>query len=535
MTRRSCANLAVLGARIRTLDPELPAASAVAIRAGTIIAVGSDAEVRQTCDARTEIVDLGGAAVVPGLIDSHSHPFNGSLEAVGADLTGLRTLDEVRSALAAERRRCGDGEWVRGYALAYEAFAGTGIHGAAILDAVQGAPTYLQFFDFHTALATPAALALAGVDGPRTFADTAEVVCLDGRPTGELRESAAGLVERVIPEPSAAERLVLYRATLARMNEAGLTGACVMLGRPGLFDEIRELEARGDLKMRLWVPLHQPPGVTDDEVDEHLRLRDERGLRWRGGIAKFFIDGVVESGTSWLCEPDTRGGSTRPFWPTEARYAEIVARFARAGFQVATHAVGDRAVRAALDAYRNAGPPPTGRHRIEHIETLQDADVPRFAAEDVAASMQILHMENNSGDQTDPWSQTLGPERCARAFRARDLVDSGAILPLGSDWPVARYDPRRGMGWARLRRAPGDPGQLPYLAGQALTGLEALHGYTTAPSRVIGEAHLSGMVRAGYRGDLTAFAEDPVDLDADRLLELPVVLTVVDGEICHRA
>jgi predicted amidohydrolase YtcJ len=535
VNRRTSADLAVIGARIRTLDPERPRASALAVRDGTLIAVGDDAAVRDACDARTEVLDLRGTHVTPGLIDSHSHPFVGSLGAVGADLTGLRRLDDVLAALAAERRRCGDGAWVRGFALAYEAFEGVGIRGDVIAEAVQGSPAYLQFFDFHTALATPAALAMAGVDGPRTFDEGAEIVCIDGRPTGELRESAAfHLVERAIPEPTSAERLELYRRTLSRMNATGLAGACVMLGWPALFDEIRELEARGDLTMRVWVPLEQPPGVTDDEVAAHLALRDEGGRRWRAGVAKFFIDGVVEPGTSWLYEPDTAGGSTHPFWPSEQRYAEVVGRFIGADFQIATHAVGDRAVRAALDAYR-AGAPPTGHHRIEHIETLQDHDLPRFAAEGVAASLQPLHMENMSGDQSDLWSRMLGPERCERAFRTRDLADSGAIVALGSDWPVARFDPRRGMGWARLRREPGEPEQMPYVANQALAAIETLHGYTTAPARIVGEADRSGMIRPGYRADLSGFAGDPVETDADALPDLPVTLTVVDGEIVHHA
>jgi predicted amidohydrolase YtcJ len=148
--------------------------------------------------------------------------------------------------------------------------------------------------------------------------------------------------------------------------------------------------------------------------------------------------------------------------------------------------------------------------------------------------MQPLHMENNSADKTDPWSRTLGPERSARAFRTRDLWDSGALVCLGSDWPVARFDPRRGMGWCRLRREPGHPERGAYGPDQALSGLETLLGYTRNPAQLVGEGNLNGCIREGYRADLTAFAEDPVDLDPDQLLELPVTLTVVDGTVRHR-
>jgi predicted amidohydrolase YtcJ len=520
---------------VRTLDPGRPFASAVAIRDGVIIDVGDDAQIRELGDATTEVIDLAGACVVPGLIDSHIHPFHGAQTAVGADLTGLRTLEEVRAALATERARSANG-WVQGYALAYEAFTDTGIHGALINEAVAGAPALVSFFDFHTALATPAALEHAGVDGPRVFPAVAEVVCADGVPTGELREDAAvALVRDAIPPFSHDQRLAAYTATLRSLNAVGITGCCVMLGSPALYDECRELEASGDLSVRAWVPLHLVPDVSDDQVDEFLLLAGARGRLWRGGVAKFFIDGVVEPGTAWLYEPDTNGQGRLPFWPDPYRYSELVTRFTRAGFQCATHAVGDRAVRAALDAYQAAGVPPTGHHRIEHIETLKDQDLPRFAEERVAASMQPLHLRYNQADRSDPWSRALGRERCDRGFRTREVLDSGAILALGSDWPVAGYDPRLGMGWARLRRDPGRPDLGQYNAEQAITGLEALDGYTTQPARIVGEARKQGRIMRGFRADLSCFAEDPVDTDADSLLELPVAATIVDGRVVYRA
>ncbi len=531
---RAFADGAIIGARIRTLDPARPAASAVAWRDGTIIAVGDEAAVRECCDARTVIRQLAGTGLVPGLTDSHIHPFHGADSAVGADLTGLRTLEQVLAALRAERASCAAGQWVQGYALTYEAFEETGIDGALFERAVGDAPALITFFDFHTALASPSALRLAGVDGPRTFAEASEIVCLQGIPTGELRERAAmELVRDAIPEPTHAERLERIRGTLRGLNANGITGAHVMLASAGLYDVYRELDEAGDLTVRCVVPLHQAPGVSDEAVEADLALRDVRGRTWRGGAAKFFIDGVVEPGTAWLDEPDSAGTGVTPFWPDPARYAGLVGRFARAGFQCITHAVGDRAVRAALDAYRDAGAAPGVMHRIEHVETLQDHDLPRFAVENVAASMQPLHMENNSGEQTDPWSRMLGTERANRAFRTRDLIDSGALVALGSDWPIARYDPRRGMGWARLRREPGRREMVPCIASQALTPLEALHGYTIAPARLAGEGAVAGRIAVGCRADLTAFAADPVEIDADELLDLPVVLTILGGRVVH--
>ncbi len=529
------ASLLLVNANVRTLDPSRPTAEAVAIADGKIVAVGDMHDVADRRGPRTEVVDLAGAALYPGLVDSHLHPFLGTQHARGADLTGLRTLDEVLDALHEERLRCGEGEWVHGFALAYEVFDDTGIRADVIDRAVGGAPALLHFFDFHTALVSTAALSAARIEGPRRFDEEAEIVCADGTPTGELREQAAiSLVAEVVPERTEQELLSAYRDTFRRMNECGLTGAHVMIGTPALLDTCRELEERNWLTMRLVVPMHQEPAIGDDEVAARLALVHEHGRLWRAGSAKFFIDGVVETGTAWLLEPDTRGRGTHPFWPDPARYAELVGRFARAGFQCITHAVGDRAVRAALDAYRAAGAAPGVRHRVEHIETLDDADLPRFAAEGVVASMQPIHLEGMSPGRTDPWSRSLGPERCDRAFRTRDLLASGAVLALGSDWPVARFDPRRGMAWARLRREPGRHDALPYGADQVLGPLEALAGWTTAAAYTVGEEHLNGRVAPGYRADLTATASDLVDTPADELLDVPVVLTVVDGEIVHR-
>ena len=528
------AELAVLGARIRTLDPAQPLVSAVAVAGGSIVAVGSDSEVRELCGSSTELIDGAGLHVTPGLVDSHQHPFHGAEETRGVNLGGLATLAEVQAALRAERDRVGGDAWVRGYSLEYAVFTGGRIASEAIDGAVRGAKAYLTFYDFHTVLASTAALAAAGIDGPRRFVDASEIVCMDGVPTGEIREASAfEPVYALIPEPSEAERLALYAAALARMNACGLTGVHAMDGTPATFSTCRALEQRGDLTVRLVVPLTVNPGTPAAEQDRWLALRDERGLLWRAGAAKFFIDGVVEPGTAWLYEPDASGLGRLPLWPDPERYAAAVARFARAGFQCITHAVGDRAVRAALDAYRAAGRHGSAPHRIEHLETLQDHDLGRLAAEGVTASMQSSHQQWMNAEATDPWSTALGPERTARAFRTREILRSGAGLALGSDWPVASLDPRDGLAWARLRRTPGHPERAAMQPQQRLSGLEALAGYTTGASAAIGEQAVSGRIAVGYRADLTGFAGDPVETDPDELAALPVRLTVVGGRVVH--
>lgn len=530
-------DLALVGARVRTLDPERPAAEAVAIAGGEIVAVGSAAEIREL-GAAVETIDLHGAVVVPGLTDSHIHPLQGALDTRGADLRELSTLDEVREALAAERRRCAPGQWVLGFGLEYGVFQESGIGGELFEDVVEGSPAFLTFMDLHTAVATPRALELAGVTGPRTFTENAEIVCRDGAPTGELREWAAlATVERAMPRPTDAERYELHAAALREQAAAGLTGGHAMDGTLTTHDLLRELEANGDLVQRFVVPFTIVPESQPEDWEALLPHRDDGGRRWRAGVAKFFIDGVIDAGTGWLYEPDSEGEGTLPFWPDPSHYRRAVATFARAGFQCATHATGDRGVREALDAYREAAAAPLrGRHRIEHIETLQPRDLPRFAAEGVVASMQAQHMLWCEPDRSDNWSRRLGPERSApgRAFPIRSLLESGAVVALGSDWPVARFDPRLGLSAARLRRSPGKQDRPPY-DDEAIDGIAALAGYTTNAAATVGEEARLGRIRPGFAADLTVFADDPVACDADELPELPVVLTLLDGDIVHRA
>jgi predicted amidohydrolase YtcJ len=532
--RRVYVDRAIVGAHVITLDPTQPEATGVAFRDGTIVAVGDDAEIREVCDSRTELVDATGTVVVPGLVDSHAHPLWAADVTLGVDCHPCRSLADLRRLLADERAAVGPDGIVRGWGADYALFADTGLDGRA-LEEVAGGDALLTFFDCHTYLATPAVLERAGVRGPESFPDNSQIVCRDGKPTGELREAGAfARVFETVQAPSRSEQLDRIAAHFARLNAAGLTGVHVMDGTPASFATLRELEASGRLTVRLVAALRCQPGMSDEELEQWRGLRAERGTLWRGGVAKFFIDGVIETGTAWLEEPDTEGEGLQPFWPDPGRYAREVRAFAAAGFQCVTHAIGDRAVRCALDAYAAAGARPGVRHRVEHAETLPDDQLRRFAAEGVVCSMQPPHMQWRQSDGSDDWARRLGAERAARAFRTGDVLASGAILALGSDWPVAHFDPREGMAWARLRRRPGERDTPAFEPEQALAGTAALAGYTSAAALAVGEERLAGRIAVGARADVTGFAEDPVVLDGDDLADLPVTLTVVGGRVVHQ-
>ena len=532
--KRAAADGAILGARIRTLDPERPTASAVAWSDGTVIAVGDDATVREHCDSRTEVLDAAGAAIVPGLVDAHFHPLLGiEWTQGGVDLMSCQTLNEARSLLAEAHQNRGDG-WVIGYGLPYAVFPEGVVDGSLLADAVEGAPAYVSLYDGHAAVVTPRALELAGVSGPVALAANSEVVCRDGRPTGELREAPAeDLVRAAMPELTDEAR---YRMTVEHFrawNALGLTGVHAMDGTAETFAMLRELEERGDLTLRMVVALSQRPGDSAEHRQDLLGMRDEHGRLWRAGAAKFFIDGTVEAGTAWLFEPDTKGESTLPYWPDPQEYFDTVSLLARAGFQCITHAIGDRAVKAALDAYLKAGHAPGVMHRVEHIETVRDEELARFAPEQVVASMQPVIMTQSYDVEEPMWPTRLGPERAARGWRYGELLRSGATVVLGSDWPIAWPDPRRGIATAILQRTPGRPDAPVIFPEQALTPQQALSGYTLACAETVGEADRAGRIREGFRADFTGLAEDPVAVGPDTLIDLPVTLTVVAGRTVH--
>ncbi|MFB7634501.1 amidohydrolase [Streptomyces sp. NPDC056149] len=537
----AAADTILVGARVRTLDPARPRAGAVALKDGRIAAVGDAADVRHWRGAATEVIDLAGATLVPGLTDGHSHPLWGVEMATGLDLTAVRDLAGLRAELAAAVREVPRGGWLTGWGLDHNAFGDRPIHRDLIEDALGGAPAFLRLYDGHSALASGRALKAAGITGPRDFAQRASVVCDDvGRPTGHLVEHAAmNLVLPAMPRPSSAHRRLRLLGLLREMAAAGLTGAHVMDMEDADAPELLAgIEADGHLPVRLRLAPWCMPGIDADGLDHLVALQRRAGRRWRIGGVKFFMDGTVEGGTAWLERPDCHGQGTDAFWPDPAAYTHAVHHLDRAGVRTATHAIGDAAVRHVLDTVELLGDPRPGarhRHRIEHIETVPDAQLPRFARLGVAASMQPTHTHYTRADHTDAWSRRVGAERAGRAWRCRDLRDAGAVLVLGSDWPIAHHDPRQVLATARLRRPAGCPEVAPVTPGQALTGLQALEGLTAHAALAAGEEAEAGRIAPGFRADLTALAVDPVAAPADEVATAPVRLTVTGGHLTHRA
>ncbi|MFI5527773.1 amidohydrolase [Kitasatospora sp. NPDC051853] len=527
-------DLVVLAARVHTLDPARPRATAVAVRDGLITAVGDARDARDWRGPGTELLDLGAATLVPGLTDGHSHPALGLEMAAGTDFSAVRDLDGLRAALTAAERTDG---WVVGWGLDHNAFGGRPIH-RELLESVLGpdVPVFLRLYDVHSALVSGAALRAAGIDGPRTFAQRATVVCdADGVPTGHLIEHAAmDPVTAILPRRPLAERRDELLGLLTDMAATGLTGTHVMDAGGEVLDLLRAIEERDELPLRLRINPWCMPGTDRDGLDELAALHGTAGRGWLVGGVKLFMDGTVEGGSAWLEHGDCHGQSREGLWLDPAEYTAAVHHLHAAGVRTATHAIGDAGVRHVLDTVAALGPDGRMRHRVEHIETLPREQAVRFAQLGVIASMQPGHCSFTRADGTDEWARRLGPERAALAWPCRTLRDTGAVLVLGSDWPVANSDPREVLAFAQLRRAPGTD-IPPVVPEQGLTALMALEGCTTHAAVAAGEGDRAGRIAPGMRADLTALGLDPLTVPADELAQSPVALTVSNGRITHRA
>lgn len=537
-------DLIILADTIHTLDgrpAQSPAPQAVAVQDGVIAAVGSRSDAENWPAA--EVIDFGAAVLTPGLVDCHIHPVFGLELTRGIDLSGATDLAGVRALLRAEAEAAPAGDWVRGWGLDPNVFGSAAAHRELIDDVVSGRPCLIRLFDGHSALASSGALELAGITGPRAFDQASEVVCdPSGRPTGLLLEAAAiELVAQVMPAESFDERKARLAEFFTQFARSGLTGAHVMDCGEGSLELFRALEDEldGGLPLRLRISPWCMPGSGEEDWQ---RLAEQIGLggkRWEVAGIKLFVDGTVDNGTAWLFEPDAYGESVAPFWPRPEEYAAAVRYFAGRGIPTATHAIGDAGVAAVLDAFESL--PPAVRsvaqdavHRIEHLETVPDALIGRFSRAGLVASMQPSHCTHYSrADHSDNWSTRLGTERANNAWRCADLRAAGTTLGLGSDWPIAPFEPLPILADAQLRRRSGRPGEQPIAPGQALTAFQALEGYTSHAAKAAGEWAVSGSVTVGKRADFTVFDADPLSVAPDDLATAQVLATFVDGRVQH--
>ena len=514
-------------------------AEAVAIRGNKILLVGSNRDVKRLRRVSTTMVDAHGAAVVPGFNDSHLHLLSGGLAFSELDLSGATTLEVVKASIADYAAAHGDREWIIGRGWIYDAF--DGLPTKQQLDAlVPDRPAYLTAYDGHTGWANSRALKLAGITR-KTRNPANGTIAKDqrtGEPTGALSEQAMDLMEQALPQPTRAEQLDALRHAIGEAHKFGVTSVQNASGSPDELDLYGTLRESGDLELRAYNALSVDPTITETDLDrlDAIRKKYPDDPLLKAGAIKLIVDGVVESHTAALLAPYADVASSGHPNYTPAQLNRLVTLLDRRGWQVLIHAIGDRGVRMALDAFevaQAANPPPARgrRHRIEHIETIDPVDVPRFAKLGVIASMQPLH-SNPAPELMRLWSKNLGPDRAARGWLYGSLLKSGARVAFGSDWPVVTLDPRLGLHVATTRTSPEGLPDGGWLPEERLTLEQALDAYTAGAAFASFDEQRKGTLAPGMLADLVVLTSDIFAPDA-KLLDAQVALTIFDGRVVY--
>jgi predicted amidohydrolase YtcJ len=523
------ADLVLRGGQVLTMNPDQPEASAVAVRGDRVVAVGSEADIAPLIGPATRVIELGGRTVTPGLVDGHAHlhGLGSALESVS--LRGITSPEEAARRAAGAAAELPAGVWVTGRGWDQNLWTPREFPHHRVLDqAVPDRPVALHRIDGHALWASAAAMKLAGISAATRDPEGGRIVRDDrGAPTGVFIDEAMGLIESHIPEPDAAvlRRRITRAAKLAVAS--GLTGVHDMGIDDALVAVYEDMAAAGELPLRVQGYL-----AGDAEVVAGLARRpiqpdsgaDYFSLR---GV-KIFADGALGSRGAALLEPYSDDPGNEGLMITPPDVLERMARQAAdAGWQLAIHAIGDAANRAVLDAYEaalRAHPDKDLRFRVEHVQVVAPADLPRFGALGVLASMQPTHATSDM-----PWAEDrVGPQRIRGAYAWRSLLDSGARIVAGSDFPVEEVSPLLGLHAAITRQDRQGKPAGGWYPDQRMTLAEVLRAFTVEPAFAGFVEQHRGALRPGQVADITVYDRA---LTETSLVQTGIDMTVVGGRI----
>jgi predicted amidohydrolase YtcJ len=545
----AAADTVVINARIYTVNPLQPWAEALAIHDGKIVAVGTTREIAARRGPSTHVIDAQGRLVLPSFTDCHIHFLDGSLSLLQVNLDEARTVGEIQRKVKQYADAHPDLAWILGRGWNYTVFNPSGLPDKRYLDEiVPGRPVYLESFDGHSWWANSKALQLAGI-ARATIDPVGGTIVRDektGEPTGAIKEDAADdVVRRVIPPPS---REQIAAALTLGMHEANRVGLARAISPDGVsmrggdfhaldvYDELRragQLTVRFDIARRL-----QPPSLTRDEVREIEAARDRYHDEWlAAGKAKFFLDGVIETRTAAMLAPYVDDAKSGELLWDPVQYRSAVSELDRQGIQIFTHAIGDRAIRLALDAYQDAqqaNHTHDARHRIEHIEDASAADLPRFGKLGVIASFQPLHAYPDD-DVLKLWFGNIGPERAQRGFAWHSVASAGGVLAFGSDWPIVTLNPWTGVQNAVTRQTTGGDPPGGWLPKERTSLDDAIKGYTLGAAFAGHREKTEGSLEPGKMADLIVLAQDLFKIEPAEIAKTEVLLTMVGGKVVYQS
>ena len=515
---------------------------AIAVRGDRIQAVGKNGDIEKLKGPQTQVIDLGGHFVMPGFNDAHLHLADAGLQKLNVDLTGVRTLDEFRQRVLAKVETAKPGEWILGGGWDETMWAVKALPSRWDLDEVSGGhPVILDRVDGHLAVANTRALRLASItiasrdpQGGQIDRDA------NGQPTGILRDTAQGAVRTVIPQPTHEARRHGIEVALADLAEQGVTSAQDYSPDWQNFQIYEELEKDGKLTARIseWLPF-------DDSIEELQKKRDshpQSDLMLHTGMLKGFMDGSLGGHTAALREPyaDDPNNSGLPRYET-AKLNDMARERVLAGFQLGFHAIGDKGVQMALDAFAEAekvareqkAKAANGgddyRPRIEHAQVTTPAQIVRFKELKVIASMQPSHVLTDMR-----WAQDrLGPKRAATSYAWAAFWNKGVPLAFGTDYPVEPVTPFRGLYAAVTRKS--EDGKQQYFPEQKLTMDQAIAAYTTGSAFAEFEEKEKGKLEPGMLADFIVLDRDVTASSTEKVLATKVLRTVVGGKTVYEA
>ncbi|MFF7592409.1 amidohydrolase [Kitasatospora purpeofusca] len=532
---------------VHTGDAARTRATGLAVTGGRITAVGHD-EVRDLIGPDTEVVDLTGRLLLPGFQDAHIHAVFGGTELAVCDLTGTVGVADYLERIRAYADANPDQEWITGSGWSMESFEG-GLPTRQLLDSVvPDRPVYLTNRDHHGAWANTRALELAGVD--RDTPDPADGRIereADGTPSGVLQEGATGLVARLVPPITAADRLEGLLRAQRLLHSLGITGWQDALlgefnGQPDPSDAYLTAARSGALTARVNGALWWERERGAEQIAELVERRAESAHgRFRAGSVKIMQDGIAENFTAAMTSPYLDGcgcatANSGLSFVDPLALREYVTALDALDFQVHFHALGDRAVREALDAVeaaRAANGRRDTRHHLAHLQVVHPDDLPRFARLGAIANIQPLWAahEPQMDELTIPF---LGPERAAWQYPFGALLRAGATLAAGSDWPVSSPDPLAGLHVAVNRREPEAEDDRVFLPEQRLDLASAIAAYTAGTAHVNGHDD-AGVLAPGLLADLVVLDRDILTGPPEEIASARVLRTYVGGELVHAA
>ncbi|MDD7972931.1 amidohydrolase [Roseinatronobacter alkalisoli] len=548
------ADLIITGASALTMDPQNPKAAAVAIADGRIIEVGTDNAVMAHAGPDTRIVKANGATLLPGFIEAHMHLFGGGASLKHLLLTGTKGFDAICEKVQAHAKAHPDAKVIYVQGVDYDMLDGQSFDRHILDRMIADRPLAFVAFDFHTMWANTRLLEDVGLLKGKQLGPGNEIVMGDdGLATGELREveafgpvdiyageqrSGLGLATGGEPDPAPTEQerardKADIMAGLKWCARHGITSIHNMDGNLYTLDLLKEIEADGNLICRVKVPFHFKNFMGLEMLNKASMMHETYQGDWvNSGMVKCFCDGVMEGFTGYLVEDyaDRPGYHGEPLF-TEEQMTAMMVEADRRGLQIAVHSCGDGAVRQVLNGYeaaQKANGARDARHRVEHIELIQESDIARFKELGAIASMQPPHPPGAMDFPVEPAKTRIGPDRWHLAYAWRRMIDAGAHVVFSSDWPVARIDVLAGI-HAALTWEPWEP----HLPRQTVTLHEALAGYTIEGAYAEHAEDRKGLIKKGYLADFVLLSGD---IEATPVTDIPgltPVMTICGGKVTH--